>query len=249
MQSDLDNLATWSKTWDMDFNETKCTILSYTRNHHPIIQSYTLNEFELQRVNEQMDLGILTTSSMHWSNHVISVCSKANRTLGYIRRCSAEIGSLNCRRTLYITLVRSLFSYGSQLWAPQKIKHINMMERVQRRATKFILKLPFRTKVSYKNWLLKLGLSPVTYWLEILDLVLYFRILKGETFPGNNDLVKIKQQVRSTRHNNTQSGILTETPRAKTVSFQNSFFVRTSRIWNCLTPGERDLSQNTTAYL
>ena len=185
---------------------------------------------------------------MHWPSHVTTVCSKANRTLGYIRRCSAEIGSLNARRTLYISLVRSLFSYGSQLWAPQKIKYINMMERVQRRATKFLLKLPFRTNVLYQKRLLKLGLLPITYWLEILDLVLYFRTLKGETFPENHGLVQIKQQIRFTRHNNTQSGVLTEIPRAKTVSFQNSFFVRTSRIWNSLTPDERDLSLSAATF-
>ena len=248
LQSDLDNLSSWSKTWDMDFNKSKCTIVSFTRKQHPITQSYTLNGSELRRVNEQKDLGILITSSMHWPSHVTTVCSKANRTLGYIRRCSAEIGSLNARRTLYISLVRSLFSYGSQLWAPQKIKYINMMERVQRRATKFLLKLPFRTKLSYQKRLLKLGLLPITYWLEILDLVLYFRTLKGETFPENHGLVQIKQQIRFTRHNNTQSGVLTEIPRAKTVSFQNSFFVRTSRIWNSLTPDERDLSLSAATF-
>ena len=210
LQSDLDNLATWSKTLDMDFKETKSTILSYTRKHHPAIQSYTLDELELQRVNEQKDLGILTTSSMHWSNHVITACSRANRTLGYIRRCSAEIDSLNARRTLYISLVRPLFSYGSQLWAPQKIKHINMMERVQRRATKFILKLPLRTNVYIKIGCQKQGLLHVTYWLEIRDFVLYVRMLKGETFPDNNDLVKIKKQVRSTRHNSTHISVFSQ---------------------------------------
>ncbi|CAB4033092.1 Hypothetical predicted protein, partial [Paramuricea clavata] len=248
LQSDLDNLSSWSKSWNMDFNETKCAIVSFTRKHHPIIQSYSLNGSELRKVNEQKDLGILTTSSMEWSSHVATVCSKANRTLGYIRRCSAEIGSLNARRTLYTSLVRSLFSYGSQLWAPQKIKYINMMERVQRRATKFLLKLPFRTKVSYQTRLLKLGLLPLTYWLEILDLVFYFRTLKGEIFLDNNGLVQIKQQIRISRHNNPQSGVLAEIPRAKTVSFQNSFFVRTSRIWNSLTPVERDLSQSAATF-
>ncbi|CAB3987788.1 RNA-directed DNA polymerase from mobile element jockey, partial [Paramuricea clavata] len=227
LQSDLDNLSSWSKSWNMDFNETKCAIVSFTRKHHPIIQSYSLNGSELRKVNEQKDLGILTTSSMEWSSHVATVCSKANRTLGYIRRCSAEIGSLNARRTLYTSLVRSLFSYRSQLWAPQKIKYINMMERVQRRATKFLLKLPFRTKVSYQKRLLKLGLLPLTYWLEILDLVFYFRTLKGEIFLDNNGLVQIKQQIRISRHNNPQSGVLVEIPRAKTISFQNSFSVRT----------------------
>ncbi len=190
--------------------------------HHQKVVT-PLQDQELRRVNVQKDLGILTTSSMEWSSHVATVCSKANRTLGYIRRCSAEIGSLNARRTLYTSLVRSLFSYGSQLWAPQKIIYINMMERVQRRASKFLLNLPFRKKVPYQTRLLKLGLLPLTYWLEILDLVLYFRILKGEIFLDNNGLVQIKQRTRISRHNNLQSGVLVEIPRAKTVSFQNSF--------------------------
>jgi hypothetical protein len=65
LQSDLDNLSSWSKIWDMDFNKSKCTIVSFARKQHPITQSYTLNGSELRRVNEQKDLGILITSSMH----------------------------------------------------------------------------------------------------------------------------------------------------------------------------------------
>ena len=70
LQSDLDNLSSWSKSWNMDFNEPKCAIVSFTRKHYPIIQSYSLNGSELRRVNVQKDLGILTTSSMEWSSHV-----------------------------------------------------------------------------------------------------------------------------------------------------------------------------------
>ena len=42
------------------------------------------------------------------------------------------------------------------------------IERIQRRATKFILSLPYRAKVSYKQRPLKAELPPLWYWHEFL---------------------------------------------------------------------------------
>jgi hypothetical protein len=38
-----------------------------------------------------------------------------------------------------------------QIWAPQTIELIKWVERVQNRATKFILNLPFHSEVPTKN--------------------------------------------------------------------------------------------------
>ena len=42
-------------------------------------------------------------------------------------------------------------------------------ERIQRRATKYILSLPFLCEESYEDRLIKLALVPVSYWHECLD--------------------------------------------------------------------------------
>lgn len=145
--------------------------------------------------------------------------------------------------------MRSKFSYASQLWAPQSVNLIQLMERIQRRATKCILQLPFRTKVSYKQRLLKLGLLPLTYWLELHDMVFLFRILKGEVFISSNDVIKHKEIRRSTRQNDSAlSGLILEVPFCKTVSLQNSYFVRSIRIWNILPNELKDLSQSTGSF-
>ena len=192
--------------------------------------------------------GILVTSNISWSTHVTAVCFKANRLLGYIRRCSIEITNLTVRRTLYLTLVRSMFSHASQLWVPQQIKYVSLIERVQRRATKFLLNLPFRTNVPYQERLQRLEMLPITYWHEIQDLTLFFRILRGDVFITTEGLVKIKQPARTTRQHNSQSGTLISIRRCRTAAFQNSYFVRTGRVWNCLTVEERDLSQSVMAF-
>ena len=48
-------------------------------------------------------------------------------------------------------------------------------ESIQRRATKFILCLPFLTNISYKERLMSVNLLPVCYWHELLDLVYFYK--------------------------------------------------------------------------
>jgi hypothetical protein len=81
---------------------------------------------------------------------------------------------INARRlqAVYLQLVRSNFGYASQVWCPQSIKLIEDIEKVQRRATKYILNLGFTTNVSYITRLHQLELLPITYWHEYLDMVL-----------------------------------------------------------------------------
>ncbi len=113
---------------------------------------------------------VLTSSNLTWTKHVDQQCTKATRMLGYVRRSTLNIQSMVVRRVLYLTLVRSQLCYGSQVWAPQSVTMIKCTERVQRRATKYILDLPFRTDTSYKQRLLLLNLLPLCFWHEFLDM-------------------------------------------------------------------------------
>ena len=65
----------------------------------------------------------------------------------------------------------SNLSYSSQVWAPQSVKVIEIVERVQRRATKYILSLPYITDILYKERLRLTELIPLYYWHKYLELV------------------------------------------------------------------------------
>ena len=82
----------------------------------------------------------------------------ANRLLGFLRRSAFETHDQRARKLLYLSLVRSNLEYCSQMWAPQAANLILDIERIQRRATKFIPPLPYRSEVSYEQRLLKIGL-------------------------------------------------------------------------------------------
>ena len=93
------------------------------------------------------------------------------RMLGFIRRSTLEVKIRLTRKELYKALVMSNLSYSSQVWVPQSVKLIEIIERVQQHATKYILSLPYRTDISYKERLLEL--IRLCYWHEYLDLEIY----------------------------------------------------------------------------
>ena len=99
--------------------------------------------------------------------------------LGFLRRSSVEINNVKVRRTLYVTIVRSVLGYAIQVWPPQSIESIKRIERVQRRATKLILKLPYACTETYEDRLKSLELLPISYWHEYLDLTFFFKAINN----------------------------------------------------------------------
>ncbi len=75
------------------------------------------------------------------------------------------------RRSIYLALVRPHIGYATPVWAPQTKDVMRQVERIQQRATKFILRLPFISDQSYKDRLLKLNLLPLSYWYEHIDMI------------------------------------------------------------------------------
>ena len=68
--------------------------------------------------------------------HVLAA-QKANHTPGCIKR-NATSRSKEVILALYSALVRSYMEYCVQFWGPQHRKDMELLEQVQRRATKMI---------------------------------------------------------------------------------------------------------------
>jgi hypothetical protein len=68
-------------------------------------------------------------------------------------------------------------AYNSQVWAPQTVNNILTIERLQRRASKFIFSLPYKTSISYKKRSAAIGIIPLCYWREYLNMVYHYKCL------------------------------------------------------------------------
>ena len=95
--------------------------------------TYSVNGKPIKQFLQHKDLGIIFSSNLNWTNHYQSITAKAYKILGLIRR-TFKINCIEAKKQLYISLIRSQIMYCSQLWRPQLIRDINILERVQRRA-------------------------------------------------------------------------------------------------------------------
>ena len=104
---------------------------------------------------KEKDLGLPISTDMKVSEQYGIAAAKGNQILGLIRR-----NTLYKEKELiippYKTIVRPHLEYCIQAWRPYRKKDIDMLERVQRRATKIIPKL---RNISYEMHLKECGLT------------------------------------------------------------------------------------------
>ena len=117
--------------------------------------------------------------------------------------------------------------YCSQLWRPQLIKDIQKLERIQRRATKYILN---NYDLSYKQRLEQLHLLPLMYTYELNDLMLCIKSLKSPS--GHFDISQhIQFASHSTRAASTHRLSYLSTTSS---SYHKSSFNKIIRLWNSM---------------
>ena len=106
----------------MRFQPVKCNIMQLTRKRiKKMHASYTLEGTDLENVDSIKYLGVTITSDMRWNTHVSNVCTKANRTLGFLRRnlysCPQEV-----KEAAYKGLVRPVLDPPPRCSSPGRIR-------------------------------------------------------------------------------------------------------------------------------
>ena len=126
----------WSAIWLVNFHPDKCHVLTVGRHQDILhVHKYILNGVELEHVFEEKDLGVIIDSELKFEEHIAEKVKKANIVAGLIQRSFSHLNS-RVFKTLFGSFVRPHLEYASVVWSPHLKKHINLIERVQRRATK-----------------------------------------------------------------------------------------------------------------
>ena len=104
----------------MRFQPVKCNITQITRKRiKKINASYSLEGTVLGNVEKIKYLGVTITNDLKWNTPVSNICTKANRTLGFLRRNLASYPR-GVKESAYKGLVRPILEYGCSVWDPKE---------------------------------------------------------------------------------------------------------------------------------
>ena len=80
--------------------------------------SYTLKGTDLENVSSIKSPGVTIIHDLRSNTHVSNMCTKANRTLGFLRR-NLYLCPQDVKEAAYRGLVRPVLEYGSCNWDPE----------------------------------------------------------------------------------------------------------------------------------
>ena len=122
-QKDIDQLGCWARKWGMRFQPVKCQ-MQYDADNKETDQNdpcfiYSGGNGPRKCRKHQVSRGHFhSTFDLRWNTHVSNVCTKANRTLGFLRRnlhaCPQEV-----KEAVYKRLVRPVLEYSGYVWDPR----------------------------------------------------------------------------------------------------------------------------------
>ena len=189
LQHTLDLMYDWTCYSLLKFHPEKCVTMrvNSSRKSSEVEGFYNMDGVKLKKVEIEKDLGVFIDEKLSFDTHINTVVKKANSLVGLLRRSFVYLDKDSFKQ-LFVAIVRPHLEYGAPVWNPYLKKHITLIERVQRRATKLI---PGLSAKPYKERLKILRLPTLEYRRYRGDMIQAYKLTHG-LYEDNNNLINLR---------------------------------------------------------
>lgn len=227
LQEDLEAAIKWEHDWLMQFHPDKCNIMRITTKKKPTHFYYNMSGHILETVQTAKYLGITLSSDLKWNAHIQQTAAKANKTLAFVKR-NLKVKSTTIKERAYQSLVRPKLEYCCTVWDPHTTENINSLERIQRRAARYVCHRYHNTS-SVTDMMTQLNWPTLQERRIKTRLQMFHKIIHHQVeIPAENILIKSQAKTRST-HEHTYRQLSCNKD-----SYKFSFFCQTIKDWNKL---------------
>jgi hypothetical protein len=225
LQSSLDILDAWCKTWKMPVNVNKCSVVKFGHDNG-FVPAYTFNGVALKASLQERDLGVIMSGSLSYKFYIQAIAAKALKIYGWMVR-NLVSGDKETILKVYKSLIRPMLEYACAVWSPSRVGLANRLEHVQRKVTKLIVKGP----TSYEGRLRVLRLPSLRWRRNYLDLLKVHQILHGDE-QVRKRLFTFKSEVSATALRRHRLSLYRQVARSNV--YHHHFVNRTIDQWNSL---------------
>ena len=128
-----------------------------------------------QETDCERDLGIIIDSKLDWAHQISNATSKAYSAFGTLKR-SFKYWTQHTFKILFNTYVRPHLEYCAPVWNPHTLTAINILESVQRKASKIV---PTIRSLPYDKRLIALKHNTLAHRRSRGDQIMFYKIYNG----------------------------------------------------------------------
>ena len=231
LQQDLDSLQKWEIEWDMEFHPGKCQLLQITKKKKPSFFTYNIHGSDIEKVDSAKYLGITISSDLSWNTHISNICKKSNNTINFLHRnfksCPPKI-----KANLFKTYVRPPLEYCAPVWDPHTQNGIESLEKVQKRAARFVNN-KYSREERVTPMLHDLGWQPLNERRAKAKTTVLYKAINNHIDLSTQHLVMTQGCTRGCNNYFI--------PYARTDTYRHSFFLSSTRLWNKIPQDIRSL--------
>jgi hypothetical protein len=144
--SDLENIAEWFRSNKLTLNLDKTNYIIFRSHKKALPTSYPnlcIFGTPITLVESSKFLGVYVDQHLSWKEHVSNIATKIAKNLGILSRIS-RILPPQTRTSLYYTLIHPYISYCNIVWASAYKSNLSKILVLQKRAIRFVAKIPYR---------------------------------------------------------------------------------------------------------